>query len=187
MFLIEGLGKYTFECGMIYFNSLLRSSILFAAETMYNVKEKEFREIERVEEDLLRKYFNTFKGCPIYMLYLESGVIPARFAIKRMKLVFFRYILTQKEASLLYQFLLAQKNDPKQGDWYSEIKRILNKFELDLSDEAIMMTKETIFKNLVKKKALSAGLKYLTEKQKKGEKGRDILYESFQLQDYLCP
>ena len=104
-----------------------------------------------------------------------------------MKLVFFRYILTQKEASLLYQFLLAQKNDPKQGDWYSEIKRILNEFELDLSDEAIMMTKETIFKNLVKKKALSAGLKYLTEKQKKGEKGRDILYESFQLQDYLCP
>ena len=35
---------------------------------MYNVKEKEFREIERVQEDLLRKYFNTLKGCPIYML-----------------------------------------------------------------------------------------------------------------------
>ena len=32
-YLIQGLGKYTVECGMIYLNSLLRSSILFAAET----------------------------------------------------------------------------------------------------------------------------------------------------------
>ena len=87
MFLIEGIGKYTFECGIIYFNSLLRSIILFAAETMYNLKENEVREIERIEEDMLRQFFKTFKGCPIHLLYLESGVLPARFAIKRMKLI----------------------------------------------------------------------------------------------------
>ena len=37
-YLLTGLGIYTFEGGMIYINSLLRSSILYAAETMYNVK-----------------------------------------------------------------------------------------------------------------------------------------------------
>ena len=47
-YLIKGLGKFTIECGIIYLNSLLRSSILFAAETMYDVKEKEFRLIERI-------------------------------------------------------------------------------------------------------------------------------------------
>ena len=49
---IKGLGKYTLEGGMIYINSLLHSSILFAAETMYNIKEAEFRLIERIEEDM---------------------------------------------------------------------------------------------------------------------------------------
>ena len=92
-YLIKDLGKYTFEGGMIYINSLLRSSILFAAETMYNITEIEYRMIERIEEDMLRNLFKTARGCPIFQLYLESGHIPARFAIKRMKLVFLRYIL----------------------------------------------------------------------------------------------
>ena len=85
---INGLGKYTVECGIIYLNSLLRSSILFAAETMYAIKEKDYRQLERIEEDLLRYIFKTERGCPIYMLYSESGHIPARFYIKRIKLIF---------------------------------------------------------------------------------------------------
>ena len=46
--LMQGLGKYTFESSMIYLNSLLRSTILFAGEAMYNIKEKEYRQIERI-------------------------------------------------------------------------------------------------------------------------------------------
>ena len=56
-YLTKGHGKYTLEGGMIYLNSLLRSRILFATETMYDIKEVEYRLIERIEEDLLRKFF----------------------------------------------------------------------------------------------------------------------------------
>jgi hypothetical protein len=122
---IRNLGKYTFEGGIIYINSLLRSSILFAAETMYNITEVEYRMIERIEEEMLRKLFKTSKGCPIFQLCLETGQIPARFAIKRLKLLFFRYILTQEEDSLIFKFLMAQKEE-KNGDWYSEV-RYLNR------------------------------------------------------------
>ena len=38
--LIRGLGKYTIESGIIYFQSLLRGSVLYAAEAMVNLKEK---------------------------------------------------------------------------------------------------------------------------------------------------
>ena len=63
---VKGLGKYTLEGGMVYINSLLRSSILFAAETMYNIKEIEYRLIEKIEEDMLRRFFETGPGCPIF-------------------------------------------------------------------------------------------------------------------------
>ena len=106
---MQGLGKYTIECGMIYLNSLLRSSILFASETMYDIKENDFRQLERIEEDMLRKLFKTGRGCPVFQLYLESGHLPARFYIKRTKLVFYHYILNQKEDSMIFQFLMAQK------------------------------------------------------------------------------
>lgn len=45
--LIKDLGKYTIESGIIYFKSLLRGSILYAAEAMVNITEKEIRLIEK--------------------------------------------------------------------------------------------------------------------------------------------
>ena len=41
--------KFTLESGLIYLNSLLRSTILYAAETMYNEKENKIRQLERNE------------------------------------------------------------------------------------------------------------------------------------------
>ena len=119
------------------------------------------------------------------MLYLESGVLPARFAIKRMKLVFLRYILTQEENSLIKTFLMAQKIDPKKGDWYSEVRDILKEYDIQMSDEEIKKMPENIFKSFVKKQTYSVSLYYLQSKQRKGEKAHNIIYESMKLQDYL--
>ena len=89
---------------MIYLNSLLRTSILFSAEAMYNVKEMEYRHIERIEKDIIRKIFKNGKGCAGYQLYLETGQLPARIVIKKMKLIFVHYILSQKEDLLMFRF-----------------------------------------------------------------------------------
>ena len=186
-YLIQGLGKYTFESSIIYLNSLLRSTILFAAETMYNIQEKEYRQIERIEEDMLRRIFKTGKGCPIYQLYFEAGQMPARIIIKRMKLIFFQYILKQKEDSLLYTFLMAQKNFPSNGDWFSDILKILNDFEIDISEEDLKNMSKNRFKSIVRQKTEIAGVKYLKTLQKKCEKGARIVYDCLELQDYLNP
>ena len=89
------LRRYYFECAMVFMNSMLRSSILYAAETYHNLKETELREIERIEETFMRKLLKTSKGCPIVQLYLRLGEIPARFAIMRMQLSFLQYILKE--------------------------------------------------------------------------------------------
>ena len=68
-------------------------------------------------------------------LYLESGHIPARFVIKRMKIIFFRYTMTQKEDSLIYRFLMAQKQNFKKGDWYSDVSAVLKEFDMEISEE----------------------------------------------------
>ena len=46
------LRKYYFECAIIFMNCMLRSSILFAADTCYALKETELQELERIEETL---------------------------------------------------------------------------------------------------------------------------------------
>ena len=57
---------------MIYLNSLLRSSILFDAETMYNVEETEHRQLERNEEDVMRNLHKTGHGCPFQYILTQN-------------------------------------------------------------------------------------------------------------------
>ena len=45
--------KYTIESGKMYFKSLLRGSILYAAEAMVNLKEKDIKLIDKSEENIL--------------------------------------------------------------------------------------------------------------------------------------
>ena len=65
---------------------------------------------------------------------------------------FFRYILTQEEKSLLYQFLLAQKTHPKQNDWYSGVRTDLIEFDIYMNDEEIQKMPVNLFKNWLQKK-----------------------------------
>ena len=110
--MVQYLGPYTFEGGIIYTESLIRSSILYAAETMYNVTEKEYRTLESIEESVLLKLFDTLRSCPRHILYLECGLYPARYQVERKMLVFLQYILQQSEDSLLYKAFEAERTNP---------------------------------------------------------------------------
>ena len=41
---------------------------LYAAEAMINISEQDFRKIEQIEEDLMRKLFSTDRSCPIHFI-----------------------------------------------------------------------------------------------------------------------
>ena len=87
------LGRYYLEVGMLFLNVMLRSTILYACETYYNLKESEVRQLERIEETYMRKLVETGRGCPINQLYLELGQVSARFHIMRQWLFFLKHIL----------------------------------------------------------------------------------------------
>ena len=75
------LKEYYFECAIIMMNVMIRSSILYASDMYYQLKETELRQLERIEESYLRQVLKTTKGCPINQLYLSLGQYPARFEI----------------------------------------------------------------------------------------------------------
>ena len=91
------LQQYYFEVGMTFMNVMLRSSILYACETYYNLKETEIRQIERIEESFMRQLLKTTKGCPINQIYLELGQPPARYDIYKLRMFFLKYMLDQEE------------------------------------------------------------------------------------------
>ena len=139
------LQKYYFECGLIFLNVFLRSSILYASETYYNLKESQIRQLERIEEGYLRKLFQTGKGCPIVQLYLEAGHVPARFAIKKARLLFLKSILEENPESLIQRFVILQFKNPTKDNWASSCIEDLKEFGLNLSIEEILKLKKQQF------------------------------------------
>ena len=143
------LRKYYFECGVIFLNVMLRSSILYGCETYYGLSEYQIRQIERIEECFLRKLFKTTKGCPISQLYLELGHIPARFQIYKSRLLFLKYILEQDPKSLIYKFLSLQFKYPVRGDWASSCLQDLKLLEIETTNEEIKEMKRNKFISLL--------------------------------------
>ena len=136
MQMVNEAGKYTIECGFIYLNSLLRGSILYAAEAMFNATEEDYRKIEQIEEGQMRLLFATRSRCPIHLMYLESGHIPARFQIKRIMVNYFQYILHQNVESLLFKMLMAQIIKPVKGDYYYQMTSIMGEINWNFKNSS---------------------------------------------------
>ena len=119
--------------------AILRPSILYACESYYNLKEYELRQIERIEENFLRKVLKTSKGCPIVQIYLEMGHTPARHEIQKTRLLFLQYILQQSDDSNINQFLKLQFEQPTRGDWGSTCIQDLKQLGINESFEEISL------------------------------------------------
>ena len=179
------LKDYYFEIGMIFLNVMLRSSILYASETYYKLKETELRQIERIEENYMRQLLKTSRGCPISQIYLELGQIPARFDIFKLRLYFLKDILNQEEDSLMFKFLQLQIQNPPKGDWASSCKENLKDLDLELSFDEIRTMPTTKYKRLVSAKLKPLAFTYLMSRR--GEKGKEIQYKEIEMAEYLLP
>ena len=73
---------------------------------------------------------------------------------------------------------MAQKKEPRRGDWYSEVQNILKEFNITMSEKQMKETKTNSFKGIVKQKAFLAGKNYLLDKQNNCE-----IYNTLELQD----
>ena len=131
---------------------MLRSSILYASETYYNLKENEIRILERIEESFMRQLLKTTKGCPIVQLYMELGLAPARFDILKIRLFFLKYILDKEEESTIHKFLTLQIENPTKFDWASTCIKDLKDMEIQLSFSDIKNMTENGYKEIVRKK-----------------------------------
>ena len=179
------LKQYYFEIAMVFFNVILRGSILYASETYYNLTEKQLRIIERIEEGFIRKILKTERGCPISQLYLETGQWPARFQIVKLRMLFLKSILDQDQNSMVYNFFKLQLQHPIKGDWVEPCKKDLEELKIKLKFEDIkMMTKENFLK-VIKEKLSENALKYLLNKR--GSKGKEIFYKNLEMAEYLMP
>ena len=78
-------GEFHFQIAVILRNSLLISSILSNSEVWYGLTKEEAKQLEQVDEMLIRNLFDLSRNVPRDLLYLELGLVPISFIIKGRK------------------------------------------------------------------------------------------------------
>ena len=129
------LGHFYFEVSIFLRNTIFISSLLYGTEALYNLSNKEIRELERKDEELLLKILDIQFTCPRYLLYLELGLEPVSVILKKRRILFLKHILDQNDESTSKQIYKLQKANPSKGDWAIQVKNDLKYFEIDLSGE----------------------------------------------------
>ena len=116
---------------------------------MFNLTEKELRAIETTEESVLQAVFQTKRSCSRHLLYLESGMIPARYQVHRQMINFLQYILLQPKESLINRVFVAQKMNPTRGDWVENVTKLLGDYRINMTLIEIEYMKPSLFKSMV--------------------------------------
>ena len=180
-------GRHYFEVAIILRNSLLISSLLTNAEAWYNLTVADMKELESVDENLLRKILECPSSTPKEMLYLELGVLPIRYIIMMRRLNFLQYILYEDKNSLIHSFLITQLKKPTPKDWGQTVLADIKALNLKLSIDDIENMPRTSFKNLVKNTVTNEALKYLNDEKKSHSKVSHIVHKHLEMEKYLKP
>jgi len=99
-------------------DSLLASSVLCNSEAWYNITDAEMALLEIVDVRLLQGVLKTPKSTPKEMLYLELGITPFSEIIRKKRLLFLYYILSQEKNSIIYKSQLQNKTSK---DWVTTV------------------------------------------------------------------
>ena len=119
-------------------------------------------------------------------MYLELGLMPARFIILLRRLMYLQHILKQKnQDTLLYRFFKAQMDNSSKNDWVTGALQDLEKVNINMELSEIEQMPEESFKNMCKQKVKSLAFEYLNNKLKQRQNYSEVKYANLNMSKYL--
>ena len=131
--------------------------------------ETEMRSLEKIEQDQMRNILQVKTGIqvPLHLMYLDLGQTPARYLMYRFKMTFLQYILQQEKEILLFKMLHTQQSRPVRGDWFSDVRHIMQELNIIMKIEDIQKISRIQFKKLTKIRCKEAEFSELILKKRK--------------------
>ena len=178
-------GKHKLEVGLKLRESMLINGILTNIEVCYGMSDSEVKDLEKVDEYLLREIFKAHSKTPIESLYLETGVVPITFVIVSRRLSYLKYLLGKNDHELINKIYKAQRRKPIKNDWVKDVENDMLNLGITFTEKQIKEKSTRTYKKEVKEKIRKAALKELNDKKENHSKVKVIEYNNFTLQPYL--
>ena len=164
---------------------MLIGTLLNNSESWINLTRKDIVSIEKPDVMLLQKVLGSNGNPSTAFMYLELGILPARFVIMKKRLNFLRYSSKEDMGSMIRQVYDAIKTESRNGDFVDLVKKDIDELDIQLSEKYIQNTTKLIWKKIVNQKVSEACLPFLTEVNSIKTKTKHISFESLEIRDYL--
>jgi hypothetical protein len=177
------LGSKRIEVGMMLREAMLINGILFNSEAWHGVTRKDVKELERLDEALLRGMVKAHSKTPTEFLYLELGALPLRWVIAQRRINYLKHIIDRSDNELIKKVYNAQKNNPTKGDFAKLVQKDLE--NIGMKEEEFVRITRTTVKKEVKTDIKDAAFKELLKMKSDKKKIKEIEYKNLELQNYL--
>ena len=182
---LVSLGQHYVKIAILLRNTHFINKVVVNSEVWYPIKEDDFKNLQKLDESLIRQILHVSASTPIELLYLELGLIPLSDLIKCRRILYLHNILTRNEDQLLFRFFKAQNRNPSKGDWSEIVKQDIADFSLNLTFDEIKRLKYAKFKTIVKKACKIYTLNRLLLIKSSHKKGENLQYSKLETNQYL--
>ena len=165
------LGHRRVEIGLELRQALWINGILHNSEVWQDLTEKDKKDIEKIDHDILRLIVQSHAKAPIEQLYLETSTLSVTQIISVRRMIYMQTILQRAEGELILNVFEAMKAEPLPGDWYSLVKSDFEFINLVLTEDEIRNMTPSKYKSIVKNKMREAAFTELKKTQSNHEKG----------------
>ena len=177
------LGVHYFKIAFLLRESLFLNGILYSSESWYGIKDDEVRELEKLDNILMRTIFEVPQSAPIVSLFLESGCIRIRNIIKGRRVNYLHQLANLDQSEMLYKFFKCQWDQPVHLDWTEQAKSDLSDLDFPASLEFLRSKSKNVFQKLVKEKIKN--YEFCELLRGKRSKLENLNYFKLEMQEYL--
>ena len=179
------LGWTRVKAGLVLRKAMLINGIMFNSESWHGVVEEDIRNLERVDEALLRGLVSGHAGLPLPSLYLALGVAPLRHIWAARRIMYLQTILKRNNNEMTKKMYIVQKTNKTKGDFYELVWRDIKMLELNLTEQQICDMKKSYLKKLIKQKVADCGFRYLMKLKEPKSKMNSLQYSKLELEPYF--
>ena len=177
------LGRHRIEIGLLLRKTMLTSCMLFNSEVWHCITDKHIKQLEKVDEQLLRRILYAHSKTPIEILYLETGALPIRFTLSYRRLLYVHTLMHRNENELTKKVYFAQKESPVKGDFCHLVKDDLDLVEIN--EQSILQMSKSEFKTKLKDAIFRKAFSHLSTLKEAHSKVKNIEHNKLEIQSYF--
>ena len=165
--------------------TMLMSVITHNLEVSFNLSANDMKTLNDLDLQLLRGSLLLGAKSSQSLMFLELGLVPVSFIIKKKRIMYLFHLLTTDNSTLVSKIFRQQLKSLKRGDWINTVIEDLKDLNLNLSFAQIANMSKNKFKDLVKKSSEKASFQSLIRDKQSKSKGKELSYKCLETQSYF--